>query len=172
MAGFSGNVAASAMHPNMNAWVLGLSMAGTLMQSVGAYQEGEATAAALEFNAFQAEEDAKQVEKAKEHELHKSKMNRRKLLARQVAATAASGRQMSGSPLDVMARAENEALRDEGIIRSNAARAKGKLYGQAAHDKSQAKMAKSLGRTKSLSNLLIGGATAYTKSNYFKSKGR
>ena len=168
----TGNVAASAMHPNMNAFVLGAGMLGTVMQSFGAYQEGQATAAALEFNAFQAEEDVKQVEKAKQHELHKAKTKRKRLLARQIAATAASGRQTSGSPLELMARAETEALRDEGIIRSNAAMAKGKLYGQAAHDKSRAKTAKSLGTSKALSNLFIGGANTYAKSNYFKSKGK
>lgn len=166
------SVTANALQPDLNSWVLGLGALGLGLGAVGSYMEGEATAAALEFNASMAEIDAEQVEKAKEHELYKTKRARRKLLARQVAATAASGRSFSGSPLEVMARSESEALRDEAIIRSNAATAKGSLYAKATFDKARAKTEKKLAVSKSLSGLLISGSNMYAKSNYFKKRGK
>ena len=165
-------VQATAATPNLDAFLLGAQLFGTVMQSYGAHQAAEAEAATLEFNATIAEMDAKQVEKAMKQELHKAKTAQRRLLARQVANTAASGRQMSGSPLSVMARSESDAERDQEIIRSNAANAKGRLYGEATYTKAKAGTVKASGRTRGLSNLLIGGSTAYAKSNYFKKKGK
>ena len=155
---------------NMDAYLLGANMFGTVLQAFGSYQESEAKAAALEYNAQVAEADARQVDKSKEHELHKSKTVQRRVLAKQIATAAASGRQMSGSPLDVMARTESEALTDQEIIRSNAASAQGRLYSQSANDKGRASSVKSQGRSRALSKLLLGGGSSYAKSNYFKKK--
>jgi len=165
-------VQSTATTPNLDAYLLGAQMLGVVTQSLGAYMEGEASAATREYNASVAERDAEQVEKSKKHELHKARTSQRRLLAKQIAATAASGRQMSGSPLDVMARSESEALTDQEIIRSNAAMAKGRLYGQAEFEKGAAKTDKTLGRSKAFSNLLIGGSSSYAKSNYFKKRGK
>lgn len=165
-------VQASASMPNMDAFLLGTQLSGIIMQSYGAYTAGQAEAATLEFNAQVAQMDIEQVEKAKDHELHKAKTAQRRLLARQVAAAAASGRQLSGSPLSVMARSESEAQRDQEIIRSNAANAKGRLYSEATFTQAKASAAKASGTTRSLSNILIGGSNAYAKSNYFKKRGK
>lgn len=167
----SGPVTATPSQPNMDAFLLGAQLFGTVMQSYGAYQEGQATAAALEHNAMMAMKDAEQVAKSEKHELHKAKTEHRRLLAKQIAATAASGRQMSGSPLSIMARSESEAQRDQEIIRSNSANAQGRLYGEASFGKGRAAGVKASARTKSLTNLLIGGSSAYAKSNYFKKSG-
>lgn len=165
-------VAPTATTPDLNSWIMGMGIAGLGLQAYGAYSEGEARAEALEYNAFVAEQDAKEVEKAKKHELHKSVTAQRKLLARQWAVAAASGRSMSGSPLDVMNRTESEALLDQSIIRSNAATAKGRLHGQAIMDRGQAESARKMGRAKSITGLFISGADYYSKTNYFKSKSK
>lgn len=162
----------TASTPNLNPWVAGLGIFGAGMQAYGSYQESQMKAEALEYNAFVAEEEAKQIEKAKEHELHKSMTAQRKLLARQVAATAASGRSMAGSPLDVMNRTESEALLDQSIIRSNAALSKGRAHGQAIMDKGSAKTTRSMGKAKSLAGLFISGTDYYSRTNYFKNKNK
>ena len=155
-----------------DAWVLGAQMFGTILQSYGAYSEAQAKAETLEYNAMVAEKDALQVEKAKKHELHKARTAQRRLLAKQIVATASSGRQMSGSPLDVMARSEADAQTDQRIIISNSAREQARLYGQSAFGKGQAKSTKARGRGRAFANLMVGGANQYAKSNYFKkSKG-
>ncbi len=121
---------------------------GSVTQIVGTMDEAQSRASAMKYNASVAASDAKIAEKAKGIELHKSRTARRKLLARQNAVIAASGRDYSGSPLDLIARSESEALLDESIIRLNADIKIGRLYGQVALERGSAKAALSLGRAK------------------------
>ena len=162
----------SAMAPNLNSWIMSTQMLGLGLQAYGTYVESQAKAEALEYNAYVAERDASIVEKHTKHEIHKAKTTQRKLLARQIAATAASGRSFSGSPLEVMARSESEALMDQRIIRENGARERGRLHGQAIMDRGAAVSTKRSGRNRAFAGLLTSGASIYAKSNQFKKRGK
>jgi hypothetical protein len=163
--------ASGVLTPNIDAYLLGANLFGNVLQAYGQYQAAEAAAETMEYNATIAERDALQVAEATEFELHKARTTQRKLLARQIAATAASGRQMSGSPLDVMARAESEALMDQAIIRSNSATARGKLHAQSSYDRMRADVTRDAGRAKAFTSLMSSTSKSYAQSNYFKKRG-
>ncbi len=127
-----------------------LSLIGLGMDITGGLSEADEQAATLEYNATVAQLDAEQVEKQKGQELHKLKTAQRKLLARQIAVTAASGRDFSGSPLDVIARSESAFLLDAHILESNAALAKGRLYSEAIFSADRASATLSAGRTRAV----------------------
>lgn len=129
------------------------------MQAYGQIQESKAKAATMDYNADVAAADAKLAEKAKGVELHKAKTRQRSLLARQNAVVAASGRDYSGSPLDVINRSEAEALLDQNIITLNANTAIGRLYGQVAIDRGSASAALHFGRSKAGFQLATTAAT-------------
>lgn len=125
-----------------------MAITGMGMQAIGQIQESKAKSATMDYNADVAAADAKLAEKAKTVELHKAKTRQRSLLARQNAVVAASGRDYSGSPLDVINRSEAEALLDQNIIALNANTAIGRLYGQVAIDRGSASAALHFGRSK------------------------
>lgn len=166
------NVKSNALMPNLNSWILQTQLLGLGLQTYGTYIESQVQAETLEYNAVIAERDVGIVEKYKKHELHKVRTEQRKLLAKQIAATAASGRSFSGSPLAVMARSQSEAQTDMDIVRSNAARSKGRLYGQAIFDRGSAETIEKTGKARAFSNLLVSGSNIYAKSNYFKKRGK
>lgn len=139
-------------------------MVGSITQIAGTLDEASSNASAMKYNAAVAANDAKMAEKAKGIELHKSRTARRKLLARQNAVIAASGRDYSGSPLDIIAQSESAALLDESIIRMNADMKIGRLYGQAALDRGSATSALNLGRAKA-------GRQLFSSASKFAMKG-
>lgn len=103
-----------------------LQMIGMGVSAYGERQQAKLQAANMEYEAYVAEQDAQNLEKAGELEKHKLRTAQRKLLARQVALAAASGRDISGgSPLAIMEASERAFLLDQQIISYNTARATG-----------------------------------------------
>lgn len=143
------------------------SIIGTMTQAYGQYAEAEQASEAMEYNSRVAEMDAQKVEKQKEFELHKLEGEKKRLLARQVATMAASGRSFSGSPLEVMARTEESFLTDASAIRYNATQSQARLYGEAAHQRGFGKAEKAIGTAKGFSTL----STGITKTASAQSKG-
>lgn len=156
---------------NLDSWLLGAKLFGNTLESIGVYFEDKIQAETLEYNAFVAEREMLQLQKYKKQELHKAVTMQRRLLARQVAITAGSGRSFSGSPLDVMARSESEALIDQNIIRANTAAAMGRLGGRAIFERSSAEFAKKYALGKSLSSLMISGSMT-TLKHFAKKKSK
>lgn len=123
-------------------------------QAAGTIQESRAKADAMEYNASVAANDAMLAEKSKQIELHKHKTATRNLLARQNAVIASSGRDYSGSPLDVLARSEAAAMLDESIIRMNATMKVSKLEGQSIMDRGAASATVGFGKSRATAKLL------------------
>jgi hypothetical protein len=159
------HVKSTPMFPNVQEVLLATGIIGSATQAVGTYMEGKVKSEIQEYNAFVSEQDALQIDKSKKHELRKSRLARRKLMGRQIAFAAASGRSYSGSPLDIINRSESEALINESIIRSNSALAKGRASGQAIIGRQGAKSTKKMATSKSLSSLM--SSTASHATNYF-----
>lgn len=130
------------------------SIIGSMAQAYGAVEEGKQKADAMKYNAAVAANDAKLAEKSKKIELHKHKTATRKLLARQNAVIASSGRAYSGSPLDVLARSESEALLDESVLRLNADMRINKYRNQSMMDRAGAGAALRLGRAKASRSIM------------------
>lgn len=146
---------------------------GALGQAYGTYQQAEQQAETMEYNALIAEKDAELVEKSKKLELHKAKTTQRKLLARQIAIMGATGRAFSGSPLDVIARSESEAMLDQFTIIENAEIAKGRLYGQAAIGRAGARGTRHIGRGSAVGTFGTTAASmALSQADKKKTKGK
>lgn len=145
----------------MTAIMLGIGLASS---AAGSVEEGRQKASAMKYNARVAENDAKLAEKSKEIEIGKHRTAVRKLLARQNAVIASSGRSYSGSPLDIISRSESEALLDESIIRMNADVRISKLRSQSMLDRGSASAAASLGRAKAARSLAMAAGSFGKKS--------
>jgi len=140
------------------------SLVGSITEGYGAIQEGNQTADAFSFNAYGNEQDALSIERSGEFKLHRAKTGARMLLARQVAATAASGRSYSGSALDVMARSERSALMDQEIIQGNTLRAAANKRAKAIMNKAAARNAVTAGYTKAFVGALQSSFAASSAS--------
>ena len=109
-----------------------MQMIGQGLEAYGEYSETKTAAAELEYEGYIARQDAELIGEAGELELHKAKTDRRKLLARQVAIAAASGRDISGgSPLAIIEASERALVLDEQVIAFNTQIAVGRKLGEA-----------------------------------------
>lgn len=136
------------------------------MGAAGTIQSSQQQARAMEHNAFLAEQDAITLKKQEGYQLHALKTKYRDILAKQVAFAAASGRSLSGSPLDVIARSEADALIEQGILKSNTIMGVTKFQSEALMSRTQATSTKASGYIQSFSGLL---SSDFARSNYFKS---
>lgn len=134
---------------------------GGVISAVGQQKEGKAQKKALKHNAFIAQQNSDLIKKQTEQELHKAKTRRRRLLARQIAVAAASGRDISGgSPLAVIEASERAGILDEKIIDFNSDVARSGFSQQAGILTKQGKQIQSATKLGSYSTLLSSGGSA------------
>jgi len=142
-----------------------MQMVGSGMGAMSEYSQLKEEAASMEYEAYIAEQDAQNIERAGNFEQGKLKTSRRKMLARQVALAAASGKDISGgSPLALLESSERAYLLDEQILAWNKHTAVGAkraeswmLYGMSRVVKKSAKM----GLYTSLLGMANKGATSW-----------
>jgi len=101
-------------------WAAIIQMVGKAAGAAADFEAGKAADNQAKYQAYVAQQDARQSEKAGNLELKKAKEGRRRLLSRQIALAAAAGRDISGgSPLALMESSERAALLDEQTISYN-----------------------------------------------------
>ena len=132
----------------------------SVMTAFGAISEAHGKSTAYKSNAWMLEQDSIALERRGMLRLGQAKDSGRMLLARQVAAVAASGRGYSGSALDVMARSERTSLLEQQMIQEDIIYGKANLKNKAAMMRANASIAKSAGYANAVSSLLSSGASA------------
>ena len=140
---------------------IGLILGGTLISAVGSISQGNAAARASRFNAFQNLRNAVLVrEQAARDAAALNRRNRRQLgLIR--ANFGASGVQLEGSPLDVLASSAAEAKLDElTIIHKGELRALG-FQESAFLDREAAENAETQGIFNAASDIFTGSGAAF-----------
>lgn len=145
---------------------------GAGVSAVGELQESRQQAEALEHNANIANQDARLVEARGEEELRKARRDRRRLLARQVAIAAASGRDIGGgTPLDIINRSQQELVIDENIIQFNTRTAASALRERAVQDFNLSKQVRTSGRVRAASGFLLGLGQSFAGGGFGKISG-
>lgn len=141
-----------------------MQLIGGLTQAYAGLEAGKAEAESLEYDAYIAQQDAQLIEEAGEFELGKARTERRRLLSRQVAMAAASGRDISGgSPLAFIEAQERAALMDEQVISFNKNIAVGGKLSEAALLFGASSTVRNATRAGFYTSLLGVGAKAYKK---------
>ena len=142
--------------------------AAALMQFVGAgveaggqFLEADLEASALEYNSTLAKQEAIALNYSKKFALDKSKRENRRLLARQTAITAASGRGFFGSPLAIMLESQTQGKLDEQIITYNHDLRIGRAYGESRILKAQGKATRLFGGIKAVNTLTEGAVNSF-----------
>jgi len=136
------------------------SLAGGITKAGGQFLQAQEEAHLLGYNAFLEGQQARFLEKQKKFDLDKLKNRRRKVLGRQVATTAASGRGFYGSALSIMVESEKQALIDEHITKFNADMAIGRSYSKRSLLRAQAGSRRLTGTAQALTTLTESGINA------------
>ena len=140
----------------------GFKIAGAFQASNAAKAEARATADALEYNAQQTDELARQTWTSTLEDERRLRVMARKTMGGMTAAFGASGIQQRGTVLDIMAESIATAEMDAQTIKQQGWDKASSLYKNAAMERLRAKYALEAGSTKSSAILMggIGGAVA------------
>jgi hypothetical protein len=126
--------------------------------ALGAISSGRQQAAANRYNAQVAEQNAERAVLTSEAEAAREGDRNRRRLATSANAFGASGLDMTGTPLDVMADLASEAALDEQIIRWRGRTQAARFQSQAAQDRAAAQRATTAGFGQAGATLLTAGA--------------
>lgn len=138
-----------------------LLIGGTLVSAMGAIQQGNAAAAAADYNARLAEQNATIATQQAAEKERQQRILARKQIGSARAAYGASGVTMEGSPLDVLEESAYNSELDALTLRYGGQIESMGLRNQAALERMQGKSAKTAGYMNAGSSLLLGGAKAY-----------
>lgn len=128
------------------------------VSAIGSIHQGQSQAAAARFNAQVSEQNAQIVRQQAAEEESRARREGRRLLGRQRAAIGASGIQVEGSPLDVLADTAAELELDALTVRHRGLLEALGLTQQASLDRARARSARTAGFIGAGASLLSGAA--------------
>jgi hypothetical protein len=141
---------------------LALTIASTVVSTVGAIQQGNAQADADRYNASVNRQNAAIAQQQGDAALAQQKQDSYRKLGAIKAGYGAAGVTGDGSPMDVLADSFTQSELDANTITYNA-RVRAAGYQNSANlDESSASNARTAGYTRAASNALLGGSRVYS----------
>ncbi len=145
-----------------------LGVVGTAVSAVGQSKAGTAAQATAEFNAQQSEQNARNAQESAAVSEQQQRYQDRKVLAADIANTGASGVQITGSPLEVMAENARQAELNALIIRRGGQLQAQSDLAQAAAERAAGAQEKTASDINVAGTLLTGAATTISNVNKLK----